>query len=797
MESTDTEEEMYAEASGDSNMESSEDTDGPNHTLSTYDLLPALRDEIAENATHQLGFEDLVAASSAARGSPSSSVANAAPTGDTADAAPLGGTAAAPDYNASSLPPPPSNEAQAPLKGQQPRDSAIAAAAEAWMQAVAQRQDESGSADGEAHALPVPGSGKAAPQGRQEESGEADGVAGGEAQALPMPAFGKPALEAVPKTVAQVDMPWASELATWTHSLPEVPSFEEAMPEAQELVNAPLSSVSGPKCACPAAGGRDAPNGAREPVAVHDHIGSFLSTDAWTHPPTQASEGARFPHQGGLLWPDATPPTPQPRAGRPVLGASASGASGRTGHEAVGYAEGVAELLRNERQWYERRADLQLLTEGAPCAPHAEIQHQHLGSDHRAAPWGALPKFYLYEGGAFDLPAAKCLLENVLGANSTSDADFDYIVDPEYAQRTIDVSMLRLLRHHYARVHSPELASLHIIAAPVFTAALATSDFGKARASHFRAGFPCGTLKEHYRQMDALADALVRLPAWQRCNGCDFLLPMPFWDLEEVFSPHLLQVLEKGPAILGTSDSAYKEIQARPGSSRSFLLRNAIVMPFRTTSLPTIGQGQTPLPAPSLDGRTTSIMFHGNPHRWDEGEFRRLFGKFSHLLSNTSIREMNAHGSNMMRYGSELHSTLAEYRQSLFCFVPMGDASTSRRLYDALSSGCLPIVMANFSLASRTLPFPATMDWSRMAIFAGSTKCVEENFDSYVFWLLKLIVAGRPGASHSPLGGALNRMRTKGHELFSKYLDYNGGSLVSALLRQINVTKDLRHPLVA
>ena len=68
---------------------------------------------------------------------------------------------------------------------------------------------------------------------------------------------------------------------------------------------------------------------------------------------------------------------------------------------------------------------------------------------------------------------------------------------------------------------------------------------------------------------------------------------------------------------------------------------------------------------------------------------------------------------------------------SIFCLVPEGDTSTTRRLFDALAAGCVPVVIApmNANLKSMTanLPFTNLVDWGRIAIFVNGLRCLEND----------------------------------------------------------------------
>ena len=52
--------------------------------------------------------------------------------------------------------------------------------------------------------------------------------------------------------------------------------------------------------------------------------------------------------------------------------------------------------------------------------------------------------------------------------------------------------------------------------------------------------------------------------------------------------------------------------------------------------------------------------------------------------------------------------------RSIFCFVPRGDTPTTRRLFDAVSAGCIPVLIGDG--LGYTLPFSALIPWTRIGI---------------------------------------------------------------------------------
>ena len=54
-------------------------------------------------------------------------------------------------------------------------------------------------------------------------------------------------------------------------------------------------------------------------------------------------------------------------------------------------------------------------------------------------------------------------------------------------------------------------------------------------------------------------------------------------------------------------------------------------------------------------------------------------------------------------------------RQSKFCLNAAGDTPSSCRLFDALVSNCVPVIVSN----RIELPFESTIDYSKFALFVS------------------------------------------------------------------------------
>ncbi|GFY83945.1 exostosin family protein [Actinidia rufa] len=73
-------------------------------------------------------------------------------------------------------------------------------------------------------------------------------------------------------------------------------------------------------------------------------------------------------------------------------------------------------------------------------------------------------------------------------------------------------------------------------------------------------------------------------------------------------------------------------------------------------------------------------------------------------------------------------------RQSIFCLSPAGDTPSSARLFDAIVSGCIPVIVSD----ELELPFEGILDYRKIAIFVSSSDAVQPG------WLLTFLRSVSP-----------------------------------------------------
>jgi hypothetical protein len=401
----------------------------------------------------------------------------------------------------------------------------------------------------------------------------------------------------------------------------------------------------------------------------------------------------------------------------------------------------------------------------------------------------SLPRapFFLHEEGVFNLSdVLTCLHESF---NVTKGEDGFDSLPPDIDMHLTDMWLIDRMRSHPLRVHDFSKAKLHVIGAP-----LASAWRTVTTVQTFLYSNKCGTWETHKERANAIADKLKGMEAFQESKGRNFLLLNSYYFTEDSVGQELLSLLTSGPAIFTVAEHCFK--QSLPGGPLAKI--NPIVLPYKASALAESMAFEEPLKG--TPPRPIQFMFHGDmkrkckPVQAAEGCKRDLLLQLDEELHRspalaTSIHDYSfEHLLKKYAYGSAydpspflkvVNFTHNKQSRSRFCLIPSGDTPTSRRLYDALASGCIPVVMAEFDTYAINLPFQRTIDWRRLLFFAGSLPCLKNHADAtaeYLRGIAKLDVSA---------------VRKAGRNAFRDTLSYTrGAGLVDALLREATAKLD-------
>ncbi|KAM3334891.1 hypothetical protein ACQJBY_029355 [Aegilops geniculata] len=189
-----------------------------------------------------------------------------------------------------------------------------------------------------------------------------------------------------------------------------------------------------------------------------------------------------------------------------------------------------------------------------------------------------------------------------------------------------------------------------------------------------------------------LMDILWKSKYWQRSAGHDHVIPMhhpnAFRFLRDMVNASVLIVSDFGRYT--------KELAS---------LRKDVVAPY----VHVVDSFLNDDASDPFEARPTLLFFRGRTVRKDEGKIR---GKLAKLLK----------GKDGVRFENSLATD--GMRSSKFCLHPAGDTPSSCRLFDAIVSHCIPVI-----ISSRIeLPFEDEIDYSEFSLFFSVEEALEPDY---------------------------------------------------------------------
>ena len=458
--------------------------------------------------------------------------------------------------------------------------------------------------------------------------------------------------------------------------------------------------------------------------------------------------------------------------------------------------------------------EVDVLPHNEACAPqlsqHANnARRWHIGSRRSALlNVGDLPSFYLHEGDPYSFHDSVACMLNATGLRRDVDA-FDEQLIPDAAEHMVDWWLLKRFERHPSRVFDPDAAQLHVIGSPFTTAFRAHNGFNlKAMEDQLPQSDPdgalgCGNMDAFYRRTAAIAKHLTRTSWWKQHGGRNFLMLNSFYHLKDVLGQELLSTLLSGPVIFTSSDRNYVDYLAIKE------MVTPTIVPYKAHyRLEDFAWLQADNAHPRA--RTGSVMFHGSSgrgfsrfrpdHVYEEGQLRQeICDRLGPEFAGNSLRCVQEHwqqlkvdeaaGEDLQAGGTDAPRkadplTLEAYLNSKLCLAPAGDTPTSRRLFDSMAAGCLPVLMAPPEDIMPNLPFPKAIDWPQTVLFGGGLSCsLSDNADATIRWLQSLL---KPENEKK-----LQCMARRAQKVFLKYLTLRDEGVVSALLHEIDLKRVL------
>lgn len=217
---------------------------------------------------------------------------------------------------------------------------------------------------------------------------------------------------------------------------------------------------------------------------------------------------------------------------------------------------------------------------------------------------------------------------------------------------------------------------------------------------------------EDYVRQRQVVDFVKNTEAWKRSGGRDhvFVLtdPVAMWHVRAELAPAVLLVVDFGgwyrlesKLSNGNSSDVIQHTQVS-------ILKDVIV-PY-THLLPRLQLSEN-------KKRQTLLYFKGAKQRHRGGLVRE---KLWDLLANVPNVIMEEGFPNAT--GRE--QSIKGMRTSKFCLHPAGDTPTSCRLFDAIQSLCIPVIISD----NIELPFEGMIDYSEFSVFVAVSDSLRPNW---------------------------------------------------------------------
>ncbi|KAK9271383.1 hypothetical protein L1049_026973 [Liquidambar formosana] len=217
---------------------------------------------------------------------------------------------------------------------------------------------------------------------------------------------------------------------------------------------------------------------------------------------------------------------------------------------------------------------------------------------------------------------------------------------------------------------------------------------------------------EDYERQREVVDFIKGTEEWKRSGGRDhvFVLtdPVAMWHVRAEIAPAILLVVDFGGWYRLDSKASNSSSSDMIQHTQVSLLKDVIV-PY-THLLPRLHLSKN-------QKRQTLLYFKGAKHRHRGGLVRE---KLWDLLVNEPGVIMEEGFPNAT--GRE--QSIKGMRTSEFCLHPAGDTPTSCRLFDAIQSLCIPVIISD----DIELPFEGMVDYSEFSIFVAVSDALQPSW---------------------------------------------------------------------
>ncbi|KAG5155014.1 hypothetical protein JHK82_012983 [Glycine max] len=197
-----------------------------------------------------------------------------------------------------------------------------------------------------------------------------------------------------------------------------------------------------------------------------------------------------------------------------------------------------------------------------------------------------------------------------------------------------------------------------------------------------------------------LMELLKKSNYWQRSGGRDHVFPMThpnaFRFLRDQLNESIQVVVDFGRYPRGMSN-----------------LNKDVVSPY----VHVVDSFTDDEPQDPYESRSTLLFFRGRTYRKDEGIVRVKLAK---ILAGYD----DVHYERSVATEENIKASSKGMRSSKFCLHPAGDTPSSCRLFDAIVSHCIPVIVSD----QIELPFEDEIDYSQFSVFFSFKEALQPGY---------------------------------------------------------------------
>ncbi|KAL9678325.1 hypothetical protein QQ045_016169 [Rhodiola kirilowii] len=248
-----------------------------------------------------------------------------------------------------------------------------------------------------------------------------------------------------------------------------------------------------------------------------------------------------------------------------------------------------------------------------------------------------------------------------------------------------------------------------VVFVPFFATLSAEMELGRGKGT-----FRKKEGNEDYQRQRMVMDLVKGSDAWKRSGGGDHIFvltdPVAMWHVRAEIAPAILLVVDfggwyrldsKASGGNGTSSDMIQHTQVS-------LLKDVIV-PY-THLLPRLSLTEN-------KERNTLLYFKGAKHRHRGGLVREK-------IWDLVVGERDVIMEEGFPNATGREQSIKGMRGSEFCLHPAGDTPTSCRLFDAIQSLCIPVIVSD----NIELPFEGIIDYSEFSVFVAVSDALQPNW---------------------------------------------------------------------